>query len=66
MFYVNQDAQQRRKQQYENHIKIDEHRPATPNHRPTSARHRTNTGPSPLPPSPHVDEVFVSSFSRNK
>jgi len=61
---INQDTQQRRKQQYENHIKIDERRPSTPNHRPTSARQRTNPGPSPLPPSPHIDEVFIHFFEK--
>jgi len=58
---IHQEAQ-RRKQQYDNHNKIDERRPSTPNHRPTSARHRTNPGPSPLPPSPRVDDVCSSFF----
>ncbi|CAF3402984.1 unnamed protein product [Rotaria socialis] len=58
------EAQQRRKQLYENQQKIDEHRPSTPNQRPSSARHRTNPSSSILPPSsPHVDEKMMSPNS---
>ncbi|CAF1273302.1 unnamed protein product [Rotaria sp. Silwood1] len=57
------EAQQRRKQQYENHNKLDERRPSTPNHRPSSAKHRTNPGLSPLPPSSYVDEKITSPNS---
>lgn len=52
----------RRQQPYENNSKIDERRPATPNHRPSSARNRTNPNSSQLPPSPHADEVFMIFF----
>ncbi|CAF0942879.1 unnamed protein product [Adineta steineri] len=55
--------QQRKKLQYENHNKLDERRPSTPNHRPSSARQRTNHGPSPLPPSPHIDDRVTSDSS---
>ncbi|CAF0875616.1 unnamed protein product [Adineta steineri] len=55
--------QQRKKLQYENHNKLDERRPSTPNHRPSSARQRTNHGPSPLPPSPHIDDRVTSDNS---
>lgn len=57
------EAQQRGKQQYDTHNKIEERRPSTPTHRPTSARHRTNPGPSPLPPSPYIDDVIIYLFS---
>lgn len=61
---IHQDAQQRRKQQYENHLKIDERRPSTPNQRPTSARQKSNPSPAPLPPPAYVDEVQIElSFS---
>ncbi|CAF3016626.1 unnamed protein product, partial [Rotaria sp. Silwood2] len=57
------EAQQRKKQQYENHNKLDERRPSTPNHRPSSAKHRTNPSSPPLPPSPYVDEKITSPHS---
>ncbi|UJR14558.1 hypothetical protein I4U23_001554 [Adineta vaga] len=58
-----QQQQQRRKPPYENHIKIDERRPSTPNHRPVSSRHRTNPSPLPLPPSSYIDEKITSDSS---
>jgi hypothetical protein len=58
-YLIHQEVQQQqRKKQYDNHIKLDERRPSTPTPRPSSSRHRTN----PLPPSPHIDEVFILFF----
>ncbi|CAF1560514.1 unnamed protein product, partial [Rotaria sordida] len=60
---VLKEAQQRKKQQYDNSNKLDERRPSTPNYRPSSIKHRTNPNSTPLPPSTYVDERITSPSS---
>ncbi|CAF4034112.1 unnamed protein product [Rotaria sordida] len=60
---VLKEAQQRKKQQYDNSNKLDERRPSTPNYRPSSIKHRTNPNSTPLPPSTYIDERITSPNS---